>query len=362
MSSEAVAIPIDEVMALVRENKIRLKKVDVKPEARKPGAPIARYFWNNETQPKGSLQIVIGDAYKPKNLQPFLLKKPSKFQGGPGTAESQSDSFGAFTSIACPEESRHWLDFTEWIAQQVLAAGIVMKLKSKTEPETNIDEVKRVLAEVAMESSTGGGTVCLSQKFQMGGKIPELRTKFHYFEEEEAEDGEKTVVIGDEFDGNTLDASRNIFSIVELGELKFTQAKWRSMLYAREVFAFPLTNKVATTFKMGRRIMDYSEAPAAKRRKSNEPSAADDEGGYAQDLDQTQGAPESVSAAELDPMAAYGAALAAISAPEPVAAAVAAAPAPAAFAAPVEPTPAPPAPRKGGKTKIPVAAVTDEIV
>lgn len=272
----AASVPIDEALALARAGKIFLKKVESKgPPAPavpgKPAKPPVRYFWNRVGR-GGSVRITVGNAFNPKDQQPFLLVKPSKFD-----PTSPVDQMGAFTRISDVNEARCWAQFNEWMANEIAKVGLLNpKGRVLTEEQlkavipTKIEPVAKVPNECSHEDSSPSGysgfwngkdinevtSVTLSQKLNEGVKNPGLGTACRFLLPITDAEGNPDYDIGDNFPMADLNASRNIFTVVELGDVIEKAGKLRTMLYVRELYAFPVAKEESTTFRMGSRTFD----------------------------------------------------------------------------------------------------------
>ena len=267
--SEPEGLPIDEILALAKAGQIYLKKVETKagkvPATTAGGQPkpTTRYFWNRKDH-TGSIRIVIGDAFKPKEKQPFLLATPSKFD-----EKSISDTMGAFTSIPDHDEATCWKEFSDWMGKQLIAQGIFDTKKGPPAPE----QIPIILAskiepivKVPDDATDDAMRVTMSQKLNTGTN-PLLATKCQFL----TISPEGIPELGDYFPFTDLAASRNVFTVVELGEASEKLQKWRTMMYIRNLYAFPAAAAKPATFRMGKHVIDAS---AAKKSRSSGGDAA----------------------------------------------------------------------------------------
>ena len=240
---------IFEFKALCESDDIELVQRAVRDKTNPTAAPTMRYFWNRKHQEKGGGNIVllIGDLLKPVSSHPFLLRKPEKHKD----ADASATALGAFTAIPDPEEAAAWEFVQNWMLDVITAAGII-KLPKKNaagrmEPmNATRDEVESTgFAPIAMLPTDIGRHVCVSQKLQMASG--ELQTQFHFIKTVPRLNDDKAPVLNaagepmqslrrcGTFDpAEVLIPSTRIFTVVELGELRKTQGKFRSMLYVRQ--------------------------------------------------------------------------------------------------------------------------------
>lgn len=217
------------------------------------GAQAPRFFWNRRDH-TGSVYLMIGDITKPQSSHPFLLLQPSKHKDSADNATGR----GAFTAIPDPEEAEAWIELYRLQVEQILKLnnelGFIKITKrnpdtkrNETRSASTVEEIEEVFAPMALEPTEDKKNLCLWQKLQLGGPgmKEEIITKFKYVELSPVTDaaGNPTMDQAGEpvrqlkfcgsYDPDSLKPSDRVFSLVEMGELKFSQQKWRSMLYVR---------------------------------------------------------------------------------------------------------------------------------
>ena len=215
---------------------------------RKTNLPTTRYYWNRVGH-KGSLYFHCGDINKPESSWPFLLREPSKHP-------DQSDDvsvLGAFTAIPDPEEREAFLWFREWMLQRIFEKKVVKGKKGET-----LESVRTEVAQLGLVPETEGHNFCFTQKLQPGGAIAELRTRAMLIYKTYVTDPATGATVaeyeeGPDLDMQTLRASSNVITNMELGELKRSQGKWRSSLYTRQLVCVTEKTQVIQdkTFRIG---------------------------------------------------------------------------------------------------------------
>lgn len=218
-----------------------------------------RYFWNIKGV-NGSPMLMIGDATRPSDCHPVILRKPAPHEdSGP-----DATGWGAFTGIIAADEQEAWAWVQNWIYEQIHALKVLKGKKYE-----DIEEVKREVGPLVLLPQKEDDKVCIWQKLQLGTKFPELTTRFF----------EVTVVDGalkkkKSYDPNTLDKAQNFFTLAELGELKKSQGKWRSMLYVRAAMRPPTTVRPKPKVTFGGMTLDY-DAPSEDEDEEEEAEHSD---------------------------------------------------------------------------------------
>jgi hypothetical protein len=218
---------------LLERKTLRAKPVDGGAGGGSGGpATVDRWFWNIKGKTNTPVSILLGDITKPDDRQPFLLKQPAPHKD----AGADNTGMGALTAISDPEETEAWKEFNEWYVNKVIDSGCVTsdKIKPGITPEMKRALQNLMVAEIGVPPTPDDpkrAHFCLWQKLQLGGRIPELATKFMYVGMNEEK--HKLEKQGTFDPATTLRAGTRVCSIMDLGELKFSQGKWRSMLYTR---------------------------------------------------------------------------------------------------------------------------------
>lgn len=210
-----------------------------------------RYFWN-WTAHHGGIPLLIGDLTKPDASQPFVIKAPSKHE----KAEANSTGLNVFVGIPDGVEAESWTWFCGWYLDQIIEVGVIPRRKGvKGKPdETDAEYRTRVEMLVQLPArlpETDTQNVCVSPKIQTGGTNKSLITQCLYLKDGVDEAGAPCFDMDGTFEPEAAGTSSRIAFLTDFGELKMSQGKWRTMLYARTMMMRKSAQKEETVVLMG---------------------------------------------------------------------------------------------------------------
>ncbi len=233
-----------------------------------------RFFWN-QTNTFGGIPLLIGDLTKPETSQPFIIKPPSKH----AKAELNSTGLNTFVGVPDPEEAEAWTWFCSWYLDQIIAAEVVQRKKPVKGKPDETDAEYRTRVEMmcvlpAKLPETDTQHVCISPKIQTGGTHDELVTQCLYLKDGVEEDGSPCFDSDGTFKPENVSVSARVAFYVELGELKYVQGAWRTMLYARSMMMRRSAQKEEPKVVMGGMQIRAAAPKAAPAAVSGGTSAA----------------------------------------------------------------------------------------
>jgi hypothetical protein len=250
-ASSNTTLTIFEIVELTKSKGLALEarrvkvKVDVKP-GQKPSKPEFedRYFLNR-VGIRGYLNITCGDCTRGGDYaHPYLGTKPDRHKD----SAADSTSKGALTIIPDVAEGAAWVAFNHWIKEQIILLGCINDKKGN--PVKTLEKLENEFKDLVMEPVPGNDAkknVCFWQKLQIGGKIPDLTTRFHYIRVVKDVHGTPVALeqSEEEFDHEELVAGSPFYSYIQMGELKKAPTGWCISLYARQAFTAWPEDKVA---------------------------------------------------------------------------------------------------------------------
>lgn len=224
---------IFEVAALCDTNGLVLESRRLKNDK---GTFDERWFLNR-VGARGPLNIAVGDCTRegeePPYEKPFLGKKPERHVDAAPDATTR----GALTIIPNKAEGDAWIKFNRWVKSEILRVGAIRDKKNNV--VASMEKLESEFKDIVIEPDPTNElrkNVCFWQKLQVGGRIPDLNTKFQYLRCVRDTDGKKRIELGSSFDVEVLKAGSPAYSVIQISELKKAPSGWQFSMYTRNFF------------------------------------------------------------------------------------------------------------------------------